>query len=111
MAPSTKINMDSLVRNTSACVEAPTVRPNKIVTISIREVRAVSANLFVTPLSFNRFPKNNIPNNGKAPGEIKVVKIKATIGKMIFSILLTERGGFILITRSLLEVNNRIIGG
>ena len=107
----TKIKMDSLVRNTSACVEAPTVRPNKIVTISIKDVLAVFANLFVTPLSFNRLPKNNIPNSGRAPGEINVVRIKATMGNMIFSVLLTERGGFILITRSLFEVNNRIIGG
>ena len=110
-APSTKINIDSLVRNTSACVEAPTVSPNKMVTISIRDVLAVSAKRFVTPLSLRIFPKNSIPSNGNAPGEIKVVKIKATIGKMIFSSLLTERGGFMRITRSFLEVNKRMMGG
>jgi hypothetical protein len=48
--------------------------PNKIVTISINGRLAVSASRLVTPDSFNKFPKNNIPNSGKAPGAINVVK-------------------------------------
>ncbi len=69
-------------------MEAPTVTPSKIVTISMREFLAVFANLPVTPLSFNKFPKNNIPSNGKAPGEIKAVIINPKIGNRIFSTFL-----------------------
>ena len=82
-----------------------------MVTISISEVREVSASLLVTPLSFKMLPKKSMPRRGKAPGEINVVRIKATMGKIIFSSLLTDLGGFILITLSLLFVNKRMIGG
>jgi hypothetical protein len=43
-APRMKIRIDSGERKTSACVEAPTVRPRMMVTISMSELRAVSAN-------------------------------------------------------------------
>ncbi len=94
-----------------ACVEAPTVTPNKMVTISIIEVLAVSANLLVTPLSFSKLPKNNIPKRGIALGEINAVNRNPIIGNRIFSKRGTTRGGFIRITRSLLLVSNRIMGG
>ncbi len=82
-----------------------------MVTISINFVRAVSASLSVLPDSFNKFPKNNIPNNGKALGDINVVNNNAAIGKIIFSFCETALGGFILIFLSSLEINNLIIGG
>ena len=110
-APSTKIRIDSPVRKTSACVEAPTVRPRIIVTISIRAFLEVSAKRRVTPLSFRIFPKKSIPNKGNALGEINVVSKRPIIGNSIFSSLVTDRGGFILITRSFLLVSSRIIGG
>ena len=110
-APRIKISIDSDVRKTSACVDAPTVSPSTIVTISISEVLAVSANRLVTPDSFKRFPKNNIPSNGREPGEIKAVSNKPVIGNNIFSVLDTALGGFILISLSLRVVNSFMIGG
>ena len=56
-----------------------------MVTMSINFVRAVSAKRSVLPDSFNKLPKNNIPNNGNALGEINVVNNNATTGKIIFS--------------------------
>ena len=79
--------------------------------MSIKAPFAVSANLFVTPLSFRIFPKNNIPKSGNADGVIKQVNIKPTIGNKIFSSFDTCLGGFILIRRSLSFVSNFIIGG
>ena len=110
-APNPKINNDSFVRNTSACVEAPTVRPNNIVTISMRALLAVLARRFVTPLSLRRLPKNNIPSNGNAEGLMNVVKRRPTIGKHTFSVLLTIRGAFMWMRRSFGVVSNFIIGG
>ena len=99
------------VKNTSAWVDAPTVSPKTITTMSIKEVLAVSANLRVTPLSFKIFPKNSIPSNGRAPGEIKVVSNNPIMGNITFSSFETERGGFMRMSRSRFEVNNLIIGG
>ena len=111
MAPKANIIIESLVINISACVDAPTVTPKRIVTISINFVRAVSASLSVLPDSLSKLPKNNIPNNGNALGDINVVNNNATTGKIIFSFCETALGGFILINRSFFEVNNFIIGG
>ena len=110
-APRPNIIKESLVMNMSAWVEAPTVTPNNMVTMSISFVRAVSANLSVLPDSFKRLPKNNIPKRGKALGEIKVVNNKATTGKIIFSFCETARGGFMRIFRSSFEISNLINGG
>ena len=110
-APKPNINNDSLVRNTSACVEAPTVTPNNIVTMSMRALLAVLARRFVTPLSFNKLPKNNIPRSGNAEGLMNVVKRSPTIGKQTFSVLLTVRGAFMWMTRSFCVVSSLMIGG
>ena len=45
--------------------------PINIVQISIIGPLAALAKRFVTPLSFNKFPKNNIPSNGKPEGTMK----------------------------------------
>ena len=103
-APSAKISIELGVRNTSAWVEAPTVRPISIVTISIREVLAVSARRLVTPDSRRRFPKNNIPSKGRALGVIKRVINNPIIGNSIFSTFETALGGFILIFLSSIVV-------
>jgi len=110
-APKIKISMDYEVRNTFDCVEAPTVNPRSIVTISIKEFLAVFASLSVTPDSFNIFPKKSMPNNGNALGEINVVNNKPIIGNIIFSSLDTALGGFILIFLSFSEVKSFMIGG
>ena len=83
--PNAKILTELPVRNTFACVEHPTVTPMRIVTTSMSGPRAVSASLFVTPLSFRRFPKNSMPRSGIPDGTMKAVRMKPTIGKMIFS--------------------------
>ena len=67
-------------------MEAPTVKPNNIVIVSISGPRAVSAKRRVTPLSFNKLPKNNIPNNGKPDGTKKQVSNKPIIGNITFSV-------------------------
>ena len=110
-APNTKMRIDSGVRKVEACVEAPTVTPSRIVTISIIEVRAVSANRSVTIDSLRRLPKNNIPSSGSAAGVMNVVSKSPMIGNSTFSVLETARGGFIRITLSLLLVSNLMIGG
>ncbi len=110
-APNAKIPTDFGVKKVVACVEAPTVSPIKIVTMSIIGPLAVSAKRLVTVLSFSKLPKKSIPNNGIPLGTIKVVSIKPTIGNRIFSSLETWRGGFILITLSFFVVSKRITGG
>ena len=85
-APRAKILMVFNVRNSEAWVEQPTVRPRRITTISFKLLLAVLASRVVFPLSFRRFPKNSIPNNGKPDGTIKVVRSRPMIGKRIFSV-------------------------
>ena len=85
-APRAKILIESSVRNSDACVEAPTVRPNRIVIVSINGPLAVLAKRRVTPLSFNRLPKNSIPSKGRPEGTRKHVSNKPMIGKITFSV-------------------------
>jgi len=80
------IFIDEEVKNTSACVEAPTQIPIIIVHISISAVDAVFANLVVTPLSLRRLPKKSIPRRGIAAGTIIAVITKPAIGNIIFSV-------------------------
>ena len=68
IAPSTKMPIDLAVRKVVACVEAPTVKPIRIVTMSMSGPFAVSAKRLVTVLSFSRLPKNNIPSSGRPDG-------------------------------------------
>ena len=88
-APRTKILMELEVRNTEACVEAPTVRPKMMVTMSIKGLEAVFCKRFTTPDSLMILPKNSMPNSGRAVGLMKVVRMRPTMGNMIFSVLFT----------------------
>jgi len=103
--------MDFGVRKVCAWVLAPTHSPSKIVTMSIKAVRALFADRSVTPDSFNKLPKNSNPNNTIEPGAMKAVMMKLTMGNNIFSILLTWREGFIRIRRSPEVVKSFIMGG
>ena len=94
-----------------ACVEAPTVNPMSIVTISMSGPPAVVARRLVTPLSFNRFPRKSMPSRGRPEGTRKQVSRRPIIGNMIFSLLEMGLGGRIRIRRSFLVVHNFIIHG
>ena len=72
--------------------------------------RAVSASLFVTPLSLRRFPKNSIPSRGRPDGTIRAVMMKPTIGKMIFSLWVTSLGFFMRMSLSFFVVMISMIG-
>ena len=111
IAPRKKIFSVSKVKNSEACVDAPTVRPSSITMMSLRALLAVLARRVVTPLSRSRLPKKSMPSNGRADGTTKQVRSKPTIGNMIFSFCDTARAGFILITRSFFVVSRRMIGG
>ena len=110
MRPNAKILMERPLRKTSACVEAPTVSPIRVVTTSMRGPLAVCARRLVTPDSLSRFPKKSIPSRGSPEGTMNAVHRNPTIGNMIFSFLLTLRGAFILISLSFLVVSASIIG-
>ena len=84
--PNPKILMESKVKNSEACVEAPTVSPSKIVIVSINGPLAVFAKRRVTPLSFNKLPKKSMPSNGSPEGTRNVVNSNPTIGKITFSV-------------------------
>ena len=79
--------------------------------MSVIEPLAVLARRFVTPHSLSRLPKKRVPSSGIADGTTKVVSNKPMIGKRIFSVVDTWRGGFMWIRRSFLVVNRRITGG
>ena len=110
-APNRKILMESHVRNSDACVDAPTVRPSRMVMVSISGPRAVSAKRRVTPLSFSRLPKKSIPNKGRPDGTRKQVSNRPMMGNITFSVWETLRGGAIRITRSFFVVSRRMMGG
>ena len=106
-----KICTDWKRRNSVACVEAPTVTPSRMVTMSMIGPRAASAKRRVTPLSFSRLPKKSIPSRGSPEGTRKAVSKRPMMGKTIFSVCDTTRGGFIRITRSFFVVKRRMKGG
>ena len=91
-------------------MEAPTVRPIRIVITSISGPLAVSASLLVTPLSFKRLPKNSIPSRGIPEGTIRAVKRNPIIGKSIFSVdetvwRLCDQLSFVLVKSFKSELN------
>ena len=83
--PRPNIRRVSVVRNLSAWVDAPTVSPRRIVTMSVIAFEAVFASRVVTPLSRSRFPKKSIPRSGSPEGTTKQVRIRPTMGNIIFS--------------------------
>ena len=109
--PRKKMKIVSLVRNSDACVEAPTVIPRMMVTISVMALLAVLAKRVVTPLSRRRFPKNSMPSRGSPDGTKKHVRMSPKMGNKIFSFCETLRAGFMRMSRSFLVVSNRMIGG
>ena len=111
MNPRKKMNIVCGVRNCEACVDAPTVIPRSIVTMSVSALEAVLARRVVTPHSRRRLPKNSIPSSGRPEGTTKHVRSMPTMGNMIFSFCDTARAGFIRIRRSFFVVNRRINGG
>ena len=60
-APRKNMPRDFGVRNTSAWVLQPTVKPRNMVAVSMMADWAVLARRFTTPHSFKKFPKNSIP--------------------------------------------------
>ena len=106
-----KIHTERHCRNWSAWVEAPTVRPIRMVTTSISGPLAVLARRLVTPDSLIRLPKKSIPSSGIPDGTMKAVSRKPMIGKSFFSTGETGRGGFMRIRRSFFVVSSRMIGG
>ena len=110
-APSPKIISDFGVRNVWAWVLAPTVKPSRIVTMSISACLADTAKRSVTVLSLRRLPKKSMPRRAIEPGAIMAQIRKATIGKIIFSFLETTRGGFMWIFLSFSVVKRYMIGG
>ena len=82
-----------------------------MVTMSINGLEAVFCKRFTTPDSLMILPKNSIPSSGRAVGLMKVVRMRPTMGNMIFSVLFTIRGAPILMRRSSLVVNKRMMGG
>ena len=72
--PSPNISRVSVLRNLSAWVDAPTVRPSRMVTISVMALLAVLARRVVTPLSLSRLPKKSMPSSGMPEGTTKQVR-------------------------------------
>ena len=89
--PRITILIVSQFRNASALVVAPTEVPRTITTIYIRAFDAVSASCLTTPHSLNRLPNISIPTRGAVVGRIRATTTVTTIGKRIFSSLLTGR--------------------
>ncbi len=110
-APMAKMARDWGRRKVSAWVLAPTVKPRRIVTMSIMGPRAVRARRSVTPLSFRMFPKKSIPSSGRAPGAMNEHTARPTMGKRIFCSGVAAGAGFIRIRRSFRVVSRRMMGG
>ncbi len=110
-APKQKMRMEAGLRKLVAWVEAPTVRPMRIVTMSMSGPEAVLARRLVTPHSFSRLPKKSIPNRGRPEGTRKAVSRMHNSGKSTFSRWLTARGGRMRMRRSLGVVSRRMMGG
>ena len=110
-APRKKIPRDLGVRKTSAWVLQPTVKPRKMVAVSMIADWAVLASRLTTPHSFRKFPRNSIPSSGRAVGARKQHSRTPAIGNISNSFLETVLDGGILISRSFLVVNKRMIGG
>ena len=101
----------SSLRNASAEVVAPTEVPRRITTMYIRALLAVSWSCLTTPLSLKRLPSISIPTRGAVVGRMSETTIVTTIGKNIFSSLLTGLSCSILIFLSFSVVKSFIIGG
>ena len=90
---------------------APTVIPSTIVIQYSIAPLACSTKFETTPASFIRFPSISIPISGADDGTKRITMIVTAIGKIIFSLWLTNLSCFISTILSFLLVNNFIIGG
>ncbi len=77
----------------------------------IRAFCATSDRRSVTPVSLSRLPNIRQPIRGAVEGSSRTTKIVTTMGKMIFSVLLTSRSWVILTLRSFSVVSARMMGG
>ena len=80
-----------IFKKASALVVAPTEVPNRMTTIYISALDAVSVSCLTTPDSLNRLPNINIPTSGAVVGKIRQTTIVTMIGNRIFSSLETGR--------------------
>ena len=78
--PRAKIPSERGVKNVSARVLAPMLKHNTMVAISISEEEAVFARRSVTPLSFSKLPRHNIPIRVIEAGAIKAAMIATMMG-------------------------------
>ena len=86
------------------------LRPRKIVTMSMRELEAVSVSLFTTPLTLMRLPNMSMPIRGMTAGTIRAIIPPHMRGKRTSSVLEHFLTIFILMSLSLLLVIARMIG-
>ena len=99
------------LRNEEATIVAPTAVESIMVTMFMSAFCTVSDSRAVTPHSRNRLPSIKQPMRGAVEGNRMATKMVTTMGKMIFSVLLTSRVCFITTWRSFLVVSSFIKGG
>ena len=90
---------------------APTEVARKMVTIFIRAFWAVSERRSVTPHSLKRLPSIRQPTRGAVEGRSRMTKVLTTMGKTIFSVLLTSRACSIFTLRIFSVVKSFMMGG
>ena len=90
---------------------APTLTPRKMVTMFISSFCMVLLRRSSTPHSLARLPSIRQAISGAAEGTSSATNTVTTMGKKIFSRLLTSRRGFMTIWRSSLVVSAFMMGG
>ena len=109
--PSAMIFSVSTLRKEEATMVAPTAVESIMVTMFISAFWTVSDSRAVTPHSRNKLPSIRQPMRGAVEGSSTATNTVTTMGKMIFSVLLTSRVCFITTWRSFLVVSSFINGG
>ena len=94
-----------------ATMVAPTEVARKMVTMFISAFCTVSESRSVTPHSRNRLPSIRQPTSGAVEGRSRMTKVATTMGKTIFSVLLTSRACSIFTLRILSVVKSFMNGG
>ena len=102
--------MGLYVRKMWACIEAPMLRPRKIVTMSMSGLAAVSVSRFTTPLTLIRLPNMSMPMRGMTAGTIRAMMPPQMRGKRTSSVLEHFLTTFILMSLSFFDVIARMIG-
>lgn len=98
-------------RNVVPVAVQPTLTPRKMVTMLISSFCTVLLSRSVTPHSLKRLPSIRQAMSGAAEGTSSATKTVTTMGKTIFSRLLTSRRGFMTIWRSFSVVSSFMMGG